>query len=181
MHDILTTTRGAIAALPTPYRFGRVDFPALEMLCNILIDRGISALVPCGITGEASLLTAEEHHQVIARTVLAAADRVPVIAGASSNNTETAIALARSAERAGATALLSVTPFYLKPNQTGIVAHFRAIHDATGTPLILYDAPQRTGCALADVTVGRLAELPRIVGLKDATGDVPRAMRLRRR
>ena len=160
---------------------GRVDFPALEAFCKRLIDRGIAALVPCGTTGEAPLLTAEEHHQVVATTVAAAAGRVPVIAGAGSNNTATAVELARSAERAGASALLCVTPCYLKPSQAGMMMHFRTIHDAVGLPIILYDVPARTACALDDVTVRRLAELPRIVGLKDATGDIPRVARLRRR
>jgi len=106
---------------------------------------------------------------------------VPVIAGAGSNNTATAVELARSAERAGAQALLCVTPPYLKPTQAGMMVHFRTIHDAVGIPIILYDVPSRTACALDDVTIRRLAELPRIVGLKDATGDIPRVGRLRRR
>ncbi|MDB5489451.1 MAG: 4-hydroxy-tetrahydrodipicolinate synthase [Reyranella sp.] len=181
MFDITTRVRGSIAALPTPYRFGRVDVDALERLCTRLIDRGTSALVPCGTTGEAPLLTLEEQHLVVAHTVAISAGRVPVIAGAGSNNTGTAVELARSAEKAGASALLCVTPFYLKPSQTGIVAHFRAIHDAVDIPIILYDIPSRTGCALADVTVRRLAELPRIRGLEDATGNIPRVPRLRRR
>ncbi|MBL6653493.1 MAG: 4-hydroxy-tetrahydrodipicolinate synthase, partial [Reyranella sp.] len=146
-----------------------------------LIERGIAALVPCGTTGESPLLTAEEHHHVVAATVTAAAGRVPVIAGACSNNTQTAAELARSAERAGADALLCVTPFYLKPSQAGMMMHFRAIHDAVGIPIILYDVPSRTAVALSDVTVRRLAELPRIIGLKDATGEIPRVARLRRR
>ena len=104
-----------------------------------------------------------------------------MIAGAGSNNTATAVELARSAERAGAQALLCVTPPYLKPTQAGMMVHFRTIHDAVGIPIILYDVPSRTACALDDVTIRRLAELPRIVGLKDATGDIPRVARLRRR
>ncbi len=181
MKDFITRCHGSSAALPTPYRLGRVDLTALEGLCYRLIDRGTASLAPCGTTGEGSLLTPDEHRQVVETTVEAAAGRVPVIAGAGSNNTRVAVELARSAERAGASALLAVTPFYLKPSQAGIVAHFRAIHDAVGIPVILYDVPSRTGCALDDVTVKRLADLPRIVGLKDATGDIPRVGRLRRR
>ncbi|TBR27084.1 MAG: 4-hydroxy-tetrahydrodipicolinate synthase, partial [Reyranella sp.] len=147
MFDIITRVRGSIAALPTPYRFGRVDFDAFAGLCNRLIDRGTSALVPCGTTGEAPLLTLEEQHQIVAGAVAASAGRVPVVAGAGSNNTSTAVELARSAEKAGASALLCVTPFYLKPSQTGLVAHFQAIHDAVDIPIILYDVPSRTGCA----------------------------------
>jgi 4-hydroxy-tetrahydrodipicolinate synthase len=181
MDNLIARCRGASAALPTPYRLGRVDLPALEAHCQRLIARGVSALVPCGTTGESPLLTAAEHHQVVAATVAAAAGRVPVIAGACSNNTQTAAELARSAERAGADALLCVTPFYLKPSQAGMTMHFRAIHDAVGIPIILYDVPSRTAVALSDITVRRLAELPRIIGLKDATGDIPRVARLRRR
>jgi 4-hydroxy-tetrahydrodipicolinate synthase len=181
MKDIATLYHGSMAALPTPYRLGRVDLPALESLCHRLVERGTTALVPCGTTGEGSLLTPDEHRHVVATTVAAAAGRVPVIAGASSNNTQTALELARSAEQAGASAILAVTPFYLRPSQAGIVAHFRAIHDAVGIPVILYDVPARTGVALDDVTVKRLAELPRIAGLKDSTGDIARVGRLRRR
>jgi 4-hydroxy-tetrahydrodipicolinate synthase len=181
MKDITTLYNGSMAALPTPYRLGRVDLPSLESLCHRLVERGTTALVPCGTTGEGSLLTPDEHRHVVATTVAAAAGRVPVIAGASSNNTQTALELARSAEQAGASAILAVTPFYLRPSQAGIVAHFRAIHDAVGIPVILYDVPARTGVALDDVTVKRLADLPRIAGLKDATGDVARVGRLRRR
>ena len=181
MSKFIERCHGSSAALPTPYSLGKVDFDALEAFCNRLIDRGISALVPCGTTGEAPLLTPDEHHRVVARTVAAAAGRVPVIAGAGSNNTTTAVDLARSAERAGAQALLCVTPPYLKPTQAGMMVHFRTIHDAVGIPIILYDVPSRTACALDDVTIRRLAELSRIVGLKDATGDIPRVARLRRR
>jgi 4-hydroxy-tetrahydrodipicolinate synthase len=172
---------GSCVALPTPFRYGTVDFLALEALCHRQIDAGTAALVPCGTTGEAPLLTAAEHRRVVEATVAAAGGRVPVIAGAGSNNTQTAVELARAAEQAGAQALLCVTPYYLKPTQTGLVAHFTAIHDAVGLPIILYDVPSRTACPMADFTVKRLADLPRIVGLKDATGDIPRVKQLRRR
>jgi 4-hydroxy-tetrahydrodipicolinate synthase len=175
------TVHGSLAALPTPYRFGRVDLAAVDALCHRLIERGTTGLVPCGMTGEAALLSISEQHQVIAAAVLAAAGRVPVIAGAGSNNTATAIELAESAERAGASALLCVAPFYLKPTHAGLMAHFKAIHDATRLPIILYDVPSRTACPLTDVVVTRLAALARIVGLKDATADIARVARLRRR
>jgi 4-hydroxy-tetrahydrodipicolinate synthase len=181
MNTILQSYHGAIASLPTPYRQGRVDLAALERLCHRLIGRGIAALAPCGTTGEGSLLTAEEHREVVATTVAVAAGRVPVIAGAGSNNTQVALELARSAENAGASAILAVTPFYLQPSQAGIAAHFRSIHDAVGIPVILSDVPARTGCTLGDTTVKRLASLPRVIGLKDATADIPRVSRLRRR
>jgi 4-hydroxy-tetrahydrodipicolinate synthase len=172
---------GVGAALPTPYRFGRVDLDAFEGLCHRLIGGGVSMLTPCGTTGEAALLTMAEQRQLIQAAVRAAAGRVPVIAGAGSNNTATAVELACSAEAAGASALLCVTPAYLKPTQAGVIAHFRAIHDAVEIPVILYDVPARTACPLTDLSVKRLAELPRVIGLKDATADVPRVGRLRRR
>ncbi len=173
--------RGAIAALPTPMWHGAIDVIALEALCHRLIDRGVSGLVPCGTTGEAPLLSAEEHQRVVATSVLASAGRVPVIAGAGGCNTAVAIELAKRAQDAGASGLLCVMPYYLRPTQAGIVAHITAIHDAVALPVVLYDVPSRTACALADETVGRLAELPRVVGLKDATADIGRVARLRAR
>jgi 4-hydroxy-tetrahydrodipicolinate synthase len=181
MRIVPFSVHGSLAALPTPYRFGRVDLAAFEALCRRQIERGTAGLVPCGTTGEAALLSLAEQHQIIAAAVRVAAGRVPVIAGAGSNSTATAIELAQSAEKAGASALLCVAPFYLKPTQTGLMAHFTAIHDATRLPIILYDVPSRTACSLNDVVVTRLAALPRIVGLKDATADIPRVGRLRRR
>ena len=161
---------------------GRVDFPALEAFCNRLIDRGIAALVPCGTTGEAPLLTAEEHHQVVAtdgrggsraragdRRRRQQQHRQPPSSSHARRN-------APAPRRCSASRRC-----YLKPSQAGMMVHFRTIHDAVGLPIILYDVPARTACALDDVTVRRLAELPRIVGLKDATGDIPRVARLRRR
>jgi 4-hydroxy-tetrahydrodipicolinate synthase len=171
--------RGPCVALPTPFRDGAVDFAALERLCHRQIDHGTVALVPCGPTGEASLLTPGEHHRIVERTVAVAAGRVPVIAGAGSHSTQTAVELARSAELAGAQALLCITPYYLEPTQAGLIAHFQAIHDAVGIPIILHDVPPRITRPPADATIERLAELPRIVGLKDATGDIERMARLR--
>src|SRR5260370_38970174 len=180
MSKFIERCLGSSAALPTPYSLGKVDFDASEALCNRLIDRGISALVRGGTTGEAPLLAPDEHHRVVARTVAAAAGRVPVIAGAGSNNTATAVDLARSAERAGAQALLCVTPPYLKPTQAGMMVHFRTLHDAVGPPLILYDVHSRIACALGHVTIRRLPHLPPLVGRKDATSDIPRVARPRR-
>ena len=170
---------GPCAALPTPFRNGAVDFAALERLCQRQIDHGTAALVPCGPTGEAPLLTPGEHHRIVERTVAAAAGRVPVIAGAGSHSTQTAVEVARSAELAGAQALLCITPCYMEPTQAGLIAHFQAIHDAVGIPIILHDVPPRIVRPLADATIERLAELPRIIGLKDATGDIERMARLR--
>lgn len=181
MKDFVTRCRGVSAALPTPFRLGRLDRPAVHALSRRLVDRGIAALIPCGPTGEGSLLTENEHREVIQTVVGAASGRVPVIAGIGSNNTGTALNLAQAAESAGASALLALTPFHLRPTQAGSVAHFRTLHDAVGIPLILYDAPLRTDIALDDGTIVRLAALPRVAGLVDATGDMVRLARLRRR
>jgi 4-hydroxy-tetrahydrodipicolinate synthase len=136
-------------------------------------------LVVCGTTGEAPTLSRAEHAAIVRIAVGVAQGRVPVIAGAGSNSTSQAIELARDAEAAGADAVLSVVPYYNKPMQAGMYAHFRAIADAAGLPIFLYDVPSRTVCGLADDTVARLAECPSFIGLKDATGDVTRALRLR--
>jgi 4-hydroxy-tetrahydrodipicolinate synthase len=170
---------GPCVALPTPLRDGAVDFAALERLCHRQIEDGTAALVACGPTGEAALLTPGEHHRIVERTVAAAAGRVPVIAGAANSNTQASVELARSAELAGAQALLCTAPYHLEPTQAGLIAHFQAIHDAVQIPIILHDGPPRIARPLADVTIERLAELPRIVGLKDATGDIERLGRLR--
>jgi len=137
--------------------------------------------VVCGTTGEAPTLTPAEHRELIRIAVTVARGRVPVVAGAGSNATAHAIELSRDAEAAGADAILSVVPYYNKPTQGGLEAHFGAIANATGLPVILYDVPSRTVSGLADDTIARLAELPRIIGLKDATGDVTRPARLRPR
>jgi 4-hydroxy-tetrahydrodipicolinate synthase len=173
---------GYAPALPTPFdQNGNVDSAALEALCDRQIQRGATALVVCGTTGEAPTLSRAEHYAIVCIAVSAAQGRVPVIAGAGSNSTSQAIELARDAEAAGADAVLSVVPYYNKPMQAGMYAHFRAIADAVGLPIILYDVPSRTVCGLADDTVARLAECPKFIGLKDATGDVTRPRRLRSR
>lgn len=149
-------------------------------MCRWQIEQGTAALVVNGTTGEAPTLSLEEQIRLVRLAVFAAQQRVPVIAGAGSNATSHAIGIAHEAARAGANALLVVTPYYNKPPQEGLLQHFRAIHDATDLPIILYDVPARTGCKLALDTICRLAELPRIVGLKDATGDLTRPGHLRR-
>jgi 4-hydroxy-tetrahydrodipicolinate synthase len=173
---------GYAPALPTPFdQNGNVDSAALEALCDRQVQEGATALVVCGTTGEAPTLTRAEHYAIVCIAVSVAQGRVPVIAGAGSNSTSQAIELARDAEAAGADAVLSVVPYYNKPMQAGMYAHFRAIADAVGLPIILYDVPSRTVCGLADDTVARLAECPKFIGLKDATGDVTRPVRLRSR
>jgi 4-hydroxy-tetrahydrodipicolinate synthase len=166
----LSRLNGYAPALPTPFNEGgEVNLVALERLCHRQIDEGASALVVCGTTGEAPTLTPAEHRQIVRVAVVTARGRVPVIAGAGSNATGHAIELARDAEAAGADAVLSVVPYYNKPTQAGMYAHFRAIAEATGLPIILYDVPARTVCELADETAARLAETKQFIGLKDAT------------
>jgi 4-hydroxy-tetrahydrodipicolinate synthase len=173
---------GYAPALPTPFdQNGSVDSAALEALCDRQIQEGATALVVCGTTGEAPTLSRAEHCAIACIAVGVAQGRVPVIAGAGSNSTSQAIELARDAEAAGADAVLSVVPYYNKPMQAGMYAHFSAIAGAMGLPIILYDVPSRTVCGLADDTVARLAECPKFIGLKDATGDVTRPARLRSR
>src|ERR1700681_2246426 len=173
---------GYATALPTPFeQNGNVDSAALEALCDRQIQEGATALVVCGTTGEAPTLSRAEHHAIICIAVGVAQGRVPVVAGAGSNATSQAIELSRDAEAAGADAVLSGVPYYNKPMQSGIFAHFHAIADAMGLPIILYDVPSRTVCGLADDTLARLAECPKFIGLKDATGDVTRPLRLRAR
>ncbi len=173
---------GYAPALPTPFDTeGNIDAGAFERLCERHIAEGATALVVAGTTGEAPTLTPAEHRTLVRIAVTVSCGRVPVIAGAGSNCTAHAIELSRDAQDAGADAVLSVVPYYNKPTQAGLDAHFRAIAGATGLPMILYDVPSRTVTGLADETVARLAEVPRIIGLKDATGDVTRLTRLRPR
>jgi 4-hydroxy-tetrahydrodipicolinate synthase len=171
---------GYAPALPTPFDpSDKVDLGALSYLCDRQIRSGANALVVCGTTGEAPTLTRPEQAEAVRAAVNAARGRVPVIAGAGSNSTSHAIELARDAEQAGADALLCVVPYYNKPTQAGLLAHFRAVAGAAGLPIILYDVPARTACGLADETIVRLAQSPQFIGLKDATGDVTRPLRLR--
>jgi 4-hydroxy-tetrahydrodipicolinate synthase len=171
---------GYAPALPTPFDDdGNIDVAAFERFCDRQIRAGATALVVCGTTGESPTLRPAEHATLIQIAVAVARSRVPVIAGAGSNSTAHAIELTRDAEAAGADAILSVVPYYNKPTQTGLYEHFRAIAQSSGLPVILYDVPSRTACGLADETIARLAELPKIIGLKDATGDVTRPTRLR--
>jgi 4-hydroxy-tetrahydrodipicolinate synthase len=171
---------GYAPALPTPFDEGsNLDAPAFERLCDLQLANGATALVVCGTTGEAPTLSPAEHRELIRIAVAQTRGRIPVIAGAGANATAHAIELTRDAEATGADAVLSVVPYYNKPTQSGLYAHFRAIAQSTGLPIILYDVPSRTACGLADETVARLAELSSIIGLKDATGDASRPARLR--
>jgi len=177
----LSGLSGYIPALPTPFNdVDDVDLAAFERLCHRLIDCGASALLVCGTTGEAPNLTHDEHDQIVRIAVSAARGKATVIAGIGSNATEQAIALSKEAAAAGAEAVLAVVPYYNKPTQAGMYAHFCAIADATDLPILLHDVPARTVCALTDDTVARLAERPQFIGLLDSSSDVSRPLRLRR-
>lgn len=165
---------GSIPALVTPFRDGMFDEAAFRRLIDWQIENGSKALVPCGTTGESPTISHEEHMKITEICIAEAAGRVPVIAGAGSNSTSEAVLLAQHAERAGAAGVLVVTPYYNKPNQEGLYRHFRTIHDAIGIQLVLYNIPGRSIVDIELDTMRRLAELPRVVGVKDATGDIAR-------
>ena len=165
---------GSIPALVTPFKNGAVDRKAFAELVERQIAGGSAALVPVGTTGETSTLSTEEHKDVVSLCVEVAAGRVPVIAGAGSNSTDEAIDLVAHAKAAGADAALVVCPYYNNPNQDGLFAHFKAINDAVALPVVLYNVPGRTIVDLQPATVARLARLPNVVGIKDATGDMER-------
>ena len=165
---------GSITALVTPFTNGAVDFDRLRALIDWQIENGAHGLVPVGTTGESPTLSHEEHGAVVTATIKAARGRVPVIAGAGSNNTLESIALAGHAERAGADAVLVVTPYYNKPNQEGLYQHFKAINDSISIPIIIYNIPPRSVVDMTVETMTRLAQLKNIVGVKDATGNIAR-------
>jgi 4-hydroxy-tetrahydrodipicolinate synthase len=171
--------KGSITALITPFRAGRVDEAAFQALVEWQIAQGTHALVPCGTTGESPTLSHEEHMRVVEMCVEAAAGRVPVIAGTGSNSTEEALRLTLHARQAGATAALVVTPYYNKPTQEGLFQHYKAIHDACDLPIIIYNIPGRCIVDMSVDTMKRLAALPNIVGVKDATADLVRPLRTR--
>ena len=163
---------GVLTALITPFRDGEVDEPALRALVERQIEAGIDGLVPCGSTGESATLSHEEHNRVVAITIDAAAGRVPVVAGTGSNSTAEAIALTAHAREAGAAGALLLSPYYNKPTQEGIYAHYAAIARETALPLVIYNIPGRTASNIAPETIGRLARLDHIVGIKEASGDL---------
>ena len=171
--------QGSMPALVTPFSDGKLDLDALKSLVEWQIESGSSALVPVGTTGESPTLTHEEHETVIEEVVKAAAGRVPVIAGAGSNNTAEGIRFVQHAAKVGADAALVVTPYYNKPTQEGMYQHFKAMHDAADIPIIIYNIPGRSAVDMTPDTMGRLAQLPRIIGVKDATGDISRVAKQR--
>jgi 4-hydroxy-tetrahydrodipicolinate synthase len=170
---------GSMPALVTPFKDGKFDETAFRALIDWQIASGSHGLVPVGTTGESPTLSHEEHRQVVDACIDEARGRVPVIAGAGSNNTAEAISLARHAEKSGADAVLVVTPYYNKPTQEGLYQHFKAVNEAIGIPILIYNIPPRSVVDMSIDTMKRLYELDNIVGVKDATGDVGRVSRQR--
>ena len=171
--------QGSIVAIVTPmFEDGSVDWKGLEKLVEWHIQEGTNSIVAVGTTGEASTLSMAEHTQVIKEIIRVANKRIPIIAGTGENSTHEAIELTKEAKELGADAALLVTPYYNKPTQEGLFQHYKAIAEASDLPLILYNVPGRTGVDMLNETVIRLADIPQIVGIKDATGDVPRGIEL---
>jgi len=166
--------KGSIPALVTPFRDEAFDEAAFRDLVEWQIAEGSHALVPCGTTGESATLPADEHYRIIEVCVDAAAGRVPVIAGAGSNCTRTAIANMKAAQAGGADAALVVLPYYNRPSQDGLVAHFTALAEACDLPIVLYNVPGRTVTDILPETMGRIAQLPTVVAIKDASGNLAR-------
>ncbi|MFH0825090.1 MAG: 4-hydroxy-tetrahydrodipicolinate synthase [Pseudomonadota bacterium] len=163
---------GTFTALVTPFKDGHVDEAALRGLIRYNIEGGVTGLLPCGTTGESPTLSHEEHNRVIEITVKEAAGQVKVIAGTGSNSTAEAIALTKHAKEVGADGALLVSPYYNKPTQEGLYRHFKAVADAVGIPIILYNIQGRTAVNIENQTVKKLSELPNIVGVKEASGNI---------
>ncbi|MEM7320411.1 MAG: 4-hydroxy-tetrahydrodipicolinate synthase [Pseudomonadota bacterium] len=171
--------KGSMPALVTPFLNGELDLETLKRLVEWHISEGSTGLVPVGTTGESPTLSHTEHEAVVEEVVRAAAGRVPVIAGAGSNNTLEAIRFVQFAAEVGASAALVVTPYYNKPTQRGLVAHYTALHDCADIPIIIYNIPGRSIIDMTNETMAELAKLPRIIGVKDATGDLGRVSQQR--
>jgi len=171
--------KGVVTALVTPFRDGRVDEAAFAALLERQIAAGVHGVVPMGTTGESATLHLDEHKRVVELCVQVAAGRVRVMAGAGASATDKAIELVRWAKTVGADGALVVTPYYNRPSQEGMYRHFAAIDEAVQLPVVLYNVPSRTGVDLSNDTVARLAPLPNVVGIKDATGDLARASLMR--
>jgi 4-hydroxy-tetrahydrodipicolinate synthase len=173
------TFKGIYTALITPFKDGKVDEQAFQSFVEWQINEGVHGLVPCGTTGESPTLTHDEHNRVVALCIEVAKGRVPVMAGTGSNSTDEAIMMTQHAQKAGADGALIVAPYYNKPTQEGIYQHYKAIHDAVDLPIVIYNIPGRSVINITDDTLARLSELPRIAGVKDATGDLARVYTLR--
>ena len=163
---------GVLTALVTPFRDGAIDEAALRNLVDLQIEAGVDGLVPCGSTGEAATLSHAEHRRVVEIVVQAARGRVPIIAGTGSNSTREAIELTQHAKAAGADGALLISPYYNKPTQEGIFLHYAEVARATSFPLLAYNIPGRTASNILPATIARMADVPQIVGVKEASGDV---------
>lgn len=174
-----TVFTGVYVPLVTPFDGdGAVNAAALRRLIDWVIDNGASGVVPCGTTGESPTLTHAEHHQVIAWTVEYTAGRVPVIAGTGSNSTAEAIELTRAADALGVDGMLVIAPYYNRPNQQGLLEHFKAVADATAKPIVMYNIPKRTGVNMEAMTTIALSRVPNITGIKEASGDLGQIMEI---
>jgi 4-hydroxy-tetrahydrodipicolinate synthase len=169
---------GSHVAVVTPFKDGAVDYDKLAEFIEWHVASGTDGIIPVGTTGESATLTHEEHHEVVAFTIRTVNKRMKVIAGAGSNATHEAISLARSAEKAGADAILSISPYYNKPTQEGIYLHFKAVAEATALPIVIYNVPGRTGREIAVETAARCAEIANIAAIKEAGGSVDRVSQL---
>ncbi|MHC4663329.1 MAG: 4-hydroxy-tetrahydrodipicolinate synthase [Planctomycetota bacterium] len=167
--------KGSIVALVTPFRNGEVDFGKLKELVEFQVENGTNGLVPVGTTGESPTLSHEEHEKVVETVVKTAGGRLPVIAGAGSNSTDEALKLTKFAKKVGADATLQVTPYYNKPTQAGLIAHFRKIADEVDLPMVLYNIPGRSVVSMTPETIAELAKHPNIVAVKEATGSLAQA------
>ena len=166
--------KGSMPALVTPFKHGKLDLKTLENLVDWHIKQGSHGLVPVGTTGESPTLSHEEHEIVVSTVVKKVNGRIPVIAGAGSNITREALHFMKHAKTVGADAVLIVTPYYNKPTQTGLIQHFTELHDNCDLPIIIYNIPGRSSIDMNPETMGHLSKLPRIIGVKDATGDLAR-------
>jgi 4-hydroxy-tetrahydrodipicolinate synthase len=172
---------GSITALITPFKDGAIDWESFDRFVEWQIEQGSHGLVPCGTTGESPTLSHEDHKAIIRRCVQVVNKRIPVIAGTGSNSTAEAVDLTNDAKEAGADACLMATPYYNKPTQDGLYAHYKYVHDSVGLPIVLYDIPGRSVVEMTMDTVEKLAALPNIVGIKDATNDLARVCAMRER
>ena len=170
--------QGAITAIVTPFKDGKLDETAYRELIEFQLKGGINGIVPCGTTGESATLSHEEHKRVVESCVDQVKKRVPVVAGTGSNNTAEALELTRHAQIAGADYALLITPYYNKPTQEGLYQHFKTIADNTSIPMVVYNVPTRTSVNLLPETVARLAEFPNIVAIKEATGDLKQCAKI---
>lgn len=180
MTDLIKLFRGAYTALLTPFKEGgAIDHEQFELFVQWQIEQGIHGIVPCGTTGESPTLSPQEHNELVLRSVKMAKSRVKVMAGTGSNSTAEAIEFTQHAEKAGADACLVVAPYYNKPSQEGLYQHYKAIAQSTGLPIFIYNIPGRSVVNISDTTLARLAEIPNIAGVKDATGDLARVSTLK--